>query len=102
MKIIWSNFAIQSLKHIYDYYAENANKKVATKIKNQILNRTKQLKKYPESGQIEIYLKKLGLKHRYLVCGNYKIIYRVKDDEIIINDVFDTRQHPDKMIQENR
>lgn len=31
MKIIWTDFAIQNLKDIFDYYSKNANKKVAHK-----------------------------------------------------------------------
>ncbi|NBC58667.1 MAG: type II toxin-antitoxin system RelE/ParE family toxin [Bacteroidetes bacterium] len=47
MKIIWTDFAIDSLKEIFDYYSENATKNVAHKIKKQILASTKQLVDYP-------------------------------------------------------
>ena len=43
MQIIWSNFAIENLKAIFDYYKERAGKKVAHKIRRQILDATKQL-----------------------------------------------------------
>ena len=102
MKIIWTDFAIDSLKEIFDYYSENATKKVAHKIKKQILASTKQLVDYPESGQVEFNLQKLNQNHRYLVNGNYKIIYRINKDQIIISDVFDTRQNPIKMNDKNR
>jgi len=102
MKIIWTDFAIDSLKEIFDYYSENATKKVAHKIKKQILASTKQLVDYPESGQVEFNLQKLNQNHRYLVNGNYKIIYRINEDQIIISDVFDTRQNPIKMNDKNR
>jgi plasmid stabilization system protein ParE len=102
MKIIWSNFAIENLKDIFDYYTINANKKVAHKIRKQILNSTKQLIKNPESGQIEFYLDKLKQNHRYVLSGHYKIIYRIENDKIFINDVFDARQNPNKMIDEKR
>jgi len=79
MKIIWTDFAIDNLKGIFDYYSENATKKVAHRIKKQILASTKQLIDYPESGQVEFNLQKLNQNHRYLVSGNYKIIYRIND-----------------------
>ena len=97
MKIIWTDFAIENLKEIFDYYAENATKKVAHKIKKQILTSTKQLVDHPRSGQIEFNLQELNQDHRYLVSGNYKIIYRINEDQVIISDVFDTRQEPTKM-----
>lgn len=102
MKIIWTDFAIENLKEIFDYYSDKASKKVAHKIRGKILDSTKQLIKNPESGQLELNLEKLSQNHRYLVNGNHKIIYRIDENQIIINDVFDTRQNPVKMNDENR
>ncbi|MGB0871139.1 MAG: type II toxin-antitoxin system RelE/ParE family toxin [Flavobacteriales bacterium] len=75
---------------------------MAHRIRLQILNSSKQLISNPKSGQIEWNLEKLNLKHRYILCGNYKIIYRILNSQIIINDVFDTRQHPSKMYDLNK
>lgn len=97
MKITWTDFAISNLKDIYDYYLEKANRKVANKIRDNILKTTKQLTIQPESGQIEPHLKNFSKEYRYLVIGNYKIIYRIYENSILINDVFDTRQHPNKI-----
>ena len=102
MKIIWTDFAIENLKDIFDYYSNKANKKVAHKIRKQILTSTKQLINNPKSGQIELNLEKLNQKHRYIVCENYKIIYKIVDTKIIINDIFDGRQNPIKMTDEKR
>ncbi len=102
MKIIWSDFAIGNLKDIFDYYKIKASKKIARKIRLQILEATKQLIHNPESGQIEFYLDKFKQNHRYILSGNYKIIYRYTKDKIFINDVFDVRQNPNKMIDEKR
>jgi len=97
MEILWSDFALDSLKDIYLYYDQIAGKKVAKKIKDQIFNSVKQLKKYPKSGQIEEMLIELDEGHRYLVAGNYKIIYKQVKEGILITDVFDTRQNPKKI-----
>lgn len=56
----------------------------------------------PKSGQIELELEKLHQHYRYLLIGNYKIIYRIETDFIIINDVFDTRQNPNKILDKSR
>jgi toxin ParE1/3/4 len=102
MRIIWTDFAIENLKSIFDYYAIKANRKVAHKIRKQILDSTKQLSQNPESGQLELYLENLNKQHRYIVSSNYKIIYRVDNKNIVINDVFDVRQNPIKMMDEER
>jgi plasmid stabilization system protein ParE len=46
MKIIWTDFAIQNLTPIFDYHVENATKKVAHKIKNEIFKAVKQTSRF--------------------------------------------------------
>ena len=102
MKIVWTDFAISNLKNIFDYYSIEVNKKLAHKIRKQILKSSKQLIRNPNSGPIEPNLTILNRNHRYVISGHYKLIYRIIGNEIIINDVFDTRQNPTKMNDENR
>jgi plasmid stabilization system protein ParE len=98
MRVIWSDFASTSLYDIYKYYKEAAGKNVARRIKSRIFYAARHLNRHPESGQIEPNLNQLGENHRYIVEGNYKIIYKKVIDGILITDVFDTRQDPIKMI----
>ena len=97
MKIIWTDFASNTLSEIYTYYKEVAGENVAKKIKTNIFSTTRQLEKHPYSGQIEKTLEKLEEGHRYLVDGNFKIIYKEVKEGILITDVFDTRQDPIKI-----
>ena len=97
MKIIWSDFASETLKEIYDYYKEVANETIARKIKENVFAAAKQLINHPESGQIEDTLAQLEDGHRYLVNNNYKIIYKKVEEGVLITDVFDTRQDPIKI-----
>tara|TARA_B100001179_G_C18324305_1_gene289469 strand:- start:264 stop:425 length:162 start_codon:yes stop_codon:yes gene_type:complete len=53
MRILWSQFAIDRLKEIFEYYAQHVNKRVAHKIRTEILSASKYIEKHPESGQIE-------------------------------------------------
>ena len=62
MKIVWTDFAIENLKQIFEYYSVKANKKVAHKIRKQILEAVKQLILNPESGQVEHNLETLKEK----------------------------------------
>lgn len=57
MKIIWTDFAIENLKIIFEYYTDKANKKVAHKIRKQILNSTRQLVQNPKSVKLNYILK---------------------------------------------
>ena len=96
-QVIWTNLAISELKSIFLYYRMVANETVADKIRKSIFNSTKPLIKQPLIGQIEENLIELKQEHRYLVEGNYKIIYRVINNDVYITDVFDCRQNPQKM-----
>lgn len=96
-QIIWTNFAISELKNIFLYYRMVAGDKTADKIRKSIFNSTKPLIKNPLIGAIEVNLTELKQGHRYLVEGNYKIIYRLIDNNIYITDIFDCRQNPIKM-----
>jgi len=102
MKIIWSDFASQTLKEIFDYYKEIANISIARKIKSDIFSSTKTLLKHPNSGQIELSLENLNEGHRYLIESNYKIVYKQVAEGIFITDVFDCRQDPIKINDETR
>ena len=97
MKIIWTDFASNMLKEIYKYYKQGANIRIAKRIKKEIFSSTKHLKKNPKLGQIELYLEQLDEGHRYLIEGNYKIIYKEVKEGILITDVFHTRQDPIKL-----
>jgi plasmid stabilization system protein ParE len=96
-QIIWTNFAISELKNIFLYYRMVAGDKTADKIRKSIFNSTKPLIKNPLIGAIEENLTELKQGHRYLVDGNYKIIYRLIENNIYITDIFDCRQNPIKM-----
>ena len=96
-QIVWTNFAISELKNIFLYYKMFAGEKTADKIKKSIFMATKPLIKQPFIGVVEENLVHLNQDHRYLVTGNYKIIYRVISDDIYVVDVSDCRQNPIKM-----
>ena len=94
MNIIISDYAKQQLRLIFIYHSEVASPSVAKKIINEIVNSFQVLEKFPEAGQADEFMKHHGKDYRRLVSGNYKIIYRIHENEIHISDVFDSRQDP--------
>jgi toxin ParE1/3/4 len=102
MKVIWTDFASNSLFEIFTYYKEVASENVAQKITFRIFYATRQLIKHPQSGQVETNLQKLNEEHRYILVGNYKIIYKRVKQGILITDVFDTRQDPIKIFKSTK
>ena len=94
MKVQITDPAKEELKKIYNYYRRIGLGKIGRKIRKEVVSRTLVLKQQPNLGQIEENLKELDQGHRYLVVGNYKVIYKIEGKIIYITDVFDTRQDP--------
>ncbi len=102
MRVFWTKFALNSLSDIYKYYQENVSLTIAQNIKDSVLSSSRQLEKQFHSGQIEELLIDLDEGHRYILRGNYKIIYKIYNHKIYITDVFDTRQNPEKIKKRNK
>lgn len=101
LKVYWLELAENKLKDIYDYYSIKANKRVAKKLVNGIVDVTIGIEKFPEIGQIEVGLGHIKQEFRYLVFKSYKIIYWINYDfnRIEVANVFDTRQDPKKIAE---
>lgn len=95
--VLWSDSAQSDLRAIHDYYLEKANSKVALKLINSIIDKSLLLSNNPRLGQIEELLKHKNIEIRYLVEGNYKIVYVIEDLIVLISAVFDCRQDPEKL-----
>ena len=99
IKVSWTPFALRCLEEIHDYVLnESKSESIADRLIDRIFKRTSQLSDFPESGQVEVFLKERS-RSRYLVEGFYKIVYvyRTEKSEVIITDIFHTSQDPIKL-----
>lgn len=102
-QLVWTSFSIQCLDEIYEFiFNETFSETLAQKEVNKLISRVDQLALLPDSGQIELLLKKIGQNSRYLVEGSYKIIYQHDEKTVIITDVFHTSQNPKKIISRSK
>ena len=97
IKVFWSELALSQLEQIFDYYKYKTSTTIAKKIVTEIVDRTIQLTENPLSGTKEPLLLHRQNEYRYLVKGNYKIIYFKYNNFINISAVFDCRQNPEKL-----
>jgi len=89
VKIIWSLLAIDRVLEIAEYIALD-NPVAAEKWVDDIFNSVKRLKQFPNSGRI---IPELQLENfREIIFGNYRVIYRVKENKISILTVRHGRQ----------
>ena len=98
-KILWTDFAINQLKDIFDYHLVKASTTVAQKLVQKIIDATIILENNPKSGRKEDLLADRSQEFRFIVVKNYKIIYWIDFEFNIVNIsmVFDTRQNPVKI-----
>lgn len=97
MKVFITNYAKKNFFNIVNYYKDNISTSMANNIKDGILNSIKILSENPNIGKEEELLKSLNENHKYLISKNYKIIYKVVNNQIFITDIFDVRQDPSKI-----
>ena len=99
MKVVITKQALESLKDSLDFYIREVGipKEAVSKMKSNLLNRCKKLSIDPFLGQEEPVLSFLNLGHRRVIEGNFKIFYRIVDDQVVITDFFDTRRNPSKV-----
>lgn len=95
--VVWSDSAIEELRAIYDYFYFHAGKRVADKILNAIVDKTLLLEQTSGIGQKEEMLAHLNKEIRYLIEGNYKIVYWIDENIVSIATVFDCRMDPQKL-----
>lgn len=96
MTIKWYVEAVADIGKIYDYYVTK-NPRAAAMLYNRILDDVEILKRQPYIAAVEQMLLDCPEGYRSLVVGNYKVIYFIKDDLVLIVQVFDCRQNPIKL-----
>jgi len=97
MTIIFTAEAERRLREIFNYYNLNASRKVALKIVNEIITETEILEAKPYIGIREPLLVNRRFNYFFIIIKNYKVIYRLSEELIIVSTVFDTRQNPRKI-----
>jgi toxin ParE1/3/4 len=94
--VIFTTTALNDLREM-QAFLEEISENYADKTVDEIYERAFDLVNFPEMGQREPLLIKYSIIYRYLIQGDYKIIYSIENEEVRINRVFDTRQNPKKL-----
>ena len=96
MTVKWYIEAAGDLDKIYDYYVTKSQH-AAAMLYNKILDGVEILKTQPYVAAVEQMLIDCPEGYRSLVVGNYKVVYFIKDDLVLIVQIFDCRQTPIKL-----
>lgn len=90
-RLIWSVEARNSRKSIFDYWNNRNKSKVYSRKLNLLFNTNlKIVIQLPESG-----------KHtfredaKFIIVSHFEVIYKITPNEIVVLDIWDTRQNPE-------
>ncbi|MBR4629230.1 MAG: type II toxin-antitoxin system RelE/ParE family toxin [Treponema sp.] len=97
-EVIVSQFAEDDLNEVIEYYyslSPNFVEKLISEFESNVLS----LKEYPKSGRIVPELEKQGIsQYRELLQGNYRIVYEISGDKVIVHTIIDGRRNFEDII----
>ena len=97
-EVIVSRFAEDDLNEIAEYYF-SLSPNYVEKVINDFEENVMALKNHPKSGRVVPELEKQGItQYRQLIQGNYRIIYEIFDDKVIVHTVIDSRRNIEEII----
>jgi addiction module RelE/StbE family toxin len=91
MKVVWSDRALRSLAAIHTHIAVDSETR-AHQVIDRILKRGDQLSEFPLSGRSVPHSRRPNL--RELIEQPYRIVYRVRRDQVDVIDVFHSARRP--------
>ncbi|MGV3503454.1 MAG: type II toxin-antitoxin system RelE/ParE family toxin [Adhaeribacter sp.] len=92
-RVLWDNEAKAALKSIIVYIKQDPPA-AAQKVKQALLQLAASLEQMPDRFSAEPYLAGKPGNYRSVSKWNYKIIYRVTEQEVLILDIFHTGKNP--------
>ncbi len=96
--VILSYLAELDLNEIIEYYI-HVNENYVEKIVLQFEDRISNLAYFPESGRVVPELEKQNILHyRELIEGNYRIIYEIQENKVIVHTIIDARRNFEELI----
>ena len=97
LKVYWTDTAKADLRTIFDFFAD-ISVELAERMASRIYAEAGILGEgQPHFGPLEPLLEEYPEEFRFLLQGNYKIIYHVDGESAFIDAVFDTRMEPRKL-----
>lgn len=89
-RLIWTVEAQNSRKNIFEYWNNRNKPKQYSKKLNFLFNQIlKTTQNYPDLGKPTNYH-----NVKLFIISHFEIIYKITDSEIVVLDIWDTRQNP--------
>jgi len=96
-EIIWTSQSKNDLQTIYEFNSVVIGEEKAFELIQKILEKVELLKRPVSGGTRYISDKRSNIPYQKLVFKNYLIIFRIIENLVYINKIFDCRQNPKKI-----
>ena len=97
-EVLVTEFAKNDLREILEYY-QSLSQKYVEKIISDFQENILSLNKHPKSGRIVPELERQGIEnYRELIQGNYRIIYEISGEIVIVHTIIDGRRNFEDII----
>ncbi len=94
--VIWTLPALASLRDIHEFIKKDSPTG-AKKVITELVAVGNALSTLPARNPIEPLLAEEPIIYRSAVKSNYKVIYTIEQESVMIVDVFDTRRDPSRL-----
>ena len=94
MKIEWSKGAYKDYDEILDYIIKEFGLNPARNLKKKLLENISILSAQPFAGKVEINNPETETQYRSLSCKQYRIIYTLMGDQLIIMSFWNNKKNP--------
>ncbi len=95
--ILFTATARRRLYQIEQYHTGRGNPKKGKRTVQKLIKQIKKLVKHPELGVLTAQLSDTD-EYRVLVAiSDYKVIYSIAEESVVIEEVFDVRQDPNRL-----
>ena len=97
-EVLVTEFAKEDLREILEYY-QSLSQKYVEKVISVFQENILSLNKHPKSGRIVPELERQGIEnYRELIQGNYRIIYEISGEIVIVHTIIDGRRNFEDII----
>lgn len=94
-EVVWTYKAQLALDRLYAYLHDETSPQQAWKTRQQIVTTARSLSKQAEIYQLDEYYPDNPGNIRRFFRANYRIVYQVRDQQVVILNVYHTRQAPE-------
>ena len=97
-EVLVTEFAKEDLREILEYY-QSLSQKYVEKVISDFQENILSLNKHPKTGRIVPELERQGIEnYRELIQGNYRIIYEISGEIVIVHTIIDGRRNFEDII----